>query len=301
MKRIVPAFLIIMIIFAALASCSPKYEEVESDKSVETQEVIDAENSSEEKTAEEESVPVQNERVSLGALSDKEYPSYADALKANEEIIRASSHDWQRDVNGNEFENNVLLYDLNGDDEPELILMTGTEGGGVLHILTMKDGKAIECKYDVVPTAPYVEDNEAAFKYINAGGGADYMIYSGKEKGVFYIAHNIWSMRMKSNSIKYIMDSDGQVEADTCVSNFVNNDPNDPPSDEYEIDGKAVSAKEGAAVFTDHRNDYKELLMYNMRYGSVELIEDFKVFQKLKTDKPLATGYDDVMKQLGEE
>lgn len=295
MKKIISAIIILLITAISLVSCSPKPEE----KGAEIQDLISDEISSDDKVAEEESVPVQNERV-WGALSDKEYPSYADALKANEEIIRASSHDWQRDVNGNEFENNVLLYDLNGDDAPELILMIGAEGGGVLHVLTMKEGKVVECNYDVVPAAPYVEDNEAAFKFVIAGGGTDYMIYSGKEKGTFYIAHNIWNTGMSSRSIKYNMNRDGQIKVDTCVENLVTIEPTETPIDEYEIDGKTVSAKEGATVFSGHRNDYKELLMYNMRYGSVEQHEDFKVFQKLKTDKPLASGYDDVMKQLGE-
>ena len=51
-------------------------------------------------------------------------------------------------------------------------MSNATEMGGVLHILTMKDGKAVECEYDVVPIVQYVEKNEAPFKFIFAGGGA---------------------------------------------------------------------------------------------------------------------------------
>ena len=287
--------LITILLIVSLSACVKEEEPVVSEDSFG---VVTREENSNEKDEEDLSV-VQNERAGSDALSDSEYLSYADALKANEGAIRASENDGQRDVNGNVFQNNVLLYDINGDDNPELMLMLGTEGGS-LHILTMKDGKAVECQYDVVPTAPYVEENEAAFKYINAGGGTDYMIYSGKEKGVFYIAHNIWNTRMDSRSIKYSMNSDGLVKADTCVENFVTIEPTDKPSDEYEIDGEAVSADEGAAVFTKHREDYGKLLMYNLKYGSVEEHEDFRVFQNLKTDKPLASGYADVMKQLGE-
>jgi hypothetical protein len=39
--------------------------------------------------------------------------------------------------------------------------------------------------------------------------------------------------------------------------------------------------------------------MYNLKLGSVDGSHSyFRVFQKLKTDKPLASGYDAVMEQL---
>lgn len=298
-KLLSTTILIIMIAVVSMTSCSPKQEEADPGKSGAAQEEAADETSKEDESSEAEPAAAKDDGgQKFGALTAKEYPSYADALKANEAAIRADGQDWQSDVNGNSFENNVLLYDLNGDGDSELIIMAGTEMGGVLHILTMKDGKAVECEYDVVPAVPYVEDNDAAFKFVAAGGGADYMIYSGKEKGAFYIAHNIWDTRMNSRSIKYTMNDDGQIKADTYVENEVTMDPDDPPADVYMIDEKTVTAEEGAAAFTAHRNDYKDLLMYNMKYGSVESHESFRVFQNLKTDKPLATGYDEVIKQL---
>ena len=126
------------------------------------------------------------------------------------------------------------------------------------------------------------------------------MIYSGKEKGAFYIAHNIWDTNMSSRSIKYTINNEGQVKADTCVHNVVSIDPYEEPRDEYDIDGNSVSAEEGAGMFTAHRKDYNELLMYNMKYGKLDDLEDFKVFDNLKTDSPLAGSYDDIMKQLTE-
>ncbi len=276
-----------MIAVAAMTACSPKQEEADTGNSGASQESAADETSQEDESTE------------LGELTAKEYPSYADALKANEAAIRADGEDWQGDVNGNPFENNALLYDLNGDGESELILMIGTEMGGLLHVLTMKDGKAVECEYDVVPTVLYVEANDAPFKFFVAGGGTDYMMYSGKESGAFYIAHNIWDTTVLSSSTKYTMSDDGVIKAETRVNNKVSLEPADQPIDEYQINGKDVSAEDGAAVFTAHRNDYKDLLMYNLKYGSDEdYHKDFKVFQNLKTDEPLASGYDEVMKQL---
>ena len=299
MKKLISTILIIMMAFALLTACSPKQEETETEKGAGTQGTIAEDKSTEDDVNSEDSADAEKETASIGALSAKEYASYADALKANESAIRASGEDWQGDVNGNSFENNVLLYDINGDGNSELILMLGTEMGGVLHILTMKDGKAVECEYDVVPAVPYVEENEAPFKFVVAGGGTDYMIYSGKESGVFYIAHNIWDTVVASSSTKYTMSDDGLIKAETRIKNTVNLEPADTPIDEYKLDGKAASAEDGAAVFTAHRNDYKDLLMYNLKYGDAEgNHEDFKVFQKLKTDKPLASGYDAVMEQL---
>lgn len=299
MKKLISTILIIMIAVASLTSCGAKQEETESENGSGTQGTVAEEKSADDDVTGEDSADAGKETTGIGALSAKEYASYADALKANEAAIRASGEDWQGDVNGNSFENNVLLYDLNGDGNPELILMLGTKMGGVLHILTMKDGMAVECEYDVVPAVPYVEENEAPFKFVVAGGGTDYMIYSGKESGVFYIAHNIWDTVVASSSTKYTMSDDGVIKAETRIKNTVNLEPADTPIDEYKLDGKAASAEDGAAVFTAHRNDYKDLLMYNLKYGDAEgNHEDFKVFQKLKTDKPLASGYDAVMEQL---
>ena len=298
MKKLISTILIIMMAFALLTACSPKQEETETEKGSGTGTVAE-EKSTDDDAAGEDSADAGKETAGIGALSAQEYASYADALKANEAAIRASGEDWQGDVNGNSFENNVLLYDLNGDGNSELIIMLGTKMGGVLHILTMKDGKAVECEYDVVPDVPYVEENEAPFKFVVAGGGTDYMIYSGKERGAFYIAHNIWDTVVASRSTKYTMSDDGVIKAETCIENTVNLEPAETPVDEYELDGKDVSAEDGAAVFTAHRNDYKDLLMYNLKYGSVDGSHSyFRVFQKLKTDKPLASGYDAVMEQL---
>ena len=299
MKKLISTILIIMIAVASLTSCGAKQEETESEKGSGTQGTVAEEKSTDDDVTGEDSADAGKETTGIGALSAKEYASYADALKANEAAIRASGEDWQGDVNGNSFENNVLLYDLNGDGNSELIIMLGTKMGGVLHILTMKDGKAVECEYDVVPDVPYVEENEAPFKFVVAGGGTDYMIYSGKERGAFYIAHNIWDTVITSSSTKYTMSDDGVIKAETRIKNTVNLEPADTPIDEYKLDGKAASAEDGAAVFTAHRNDYKDLLMYNLKYGDAEVNHEyFKVFQKLKTDKPLASGYDAVMEQL---
>ena len=221
--------------------------------------------------------------------------AFAEVLEANEEAIKA--FDRQRDINGGELINNVLVKDLNGDGSPELMFMAGDTYSGDLHIYTMKDGKAVECEYDVSPKAPYIEDNKAAFAFNLAGGGANYMIYTGKEDGVFYATHQIWDTTMSSRSIKYSISKDGVVKAETVVCNVYNIEPSDTPFDTYEIDNKSVEQEEGVAEFASHRNDYSELLMYNMS-GAQDEAEDFKVYENLKTDKPLAGSYDDVMEQL---
>lgn len=300
MKKLLTAVLIMVLALASLASCSPKKEESGSGSGAAQESAAD-ETAAEDESAGESTA--KDGAQSLGALTASEYPSYADALKANEAAIRADGQDWQGDVNGDPFENNVLLYDLNGDGESELILMLGTEMGGVLHILTMKDGKAVECEYDVVPIVQYVEKNEVPFKFIFAGGGSDYMMYAGKERGTFYIAYNVWDSEMHSSSTMYIMRDDGLVRAETRVENTASIEPADTPVDEYKISGNDVSAEDGAAAFKAHREDYKDLLMYNMKYGNSEdgnYHEDFMVFRNLETDAPLASGYDEVMKQLGE-
>lgn len=221
--------------------------------------------------------------------------AFAEVLKANEEAIKA--FDQQKDIDGDDLVNNVLVKDLNGDDSPELMFMAGDTYSGDLHIYTLKDGKAVECVYDVSPKAPYIEDNKAAFAFILAGGGANYMIYTGKEDGVFYATHQIWDTKMSSRSIKYSISKDGVVKAETVVCNVYNIEPSDTPFDTYEIDNKTVEQKEGVAEFAAHRNDYSELLMYNMP-ESLDEAEDFRVYENLKTDKPLAGSYDDVMEQL---
>lgn len=286
MKKTVSVILAVMmmLMLTALTACGSKQDENAAESTAEN--TTESTNRAQEVTRE-------------GPMT------YADVLKANEEGIRACSS--QADVNGNEMTDNVLLYDLNGDGGPELMFMTGNETGGELHIYTMKDDEAVECRYDV-PESPYIEDNRAAFAYILAGGGSNYMIYAGKEKGVFYAAYSIWSERSSSYSFKYKMDGDGLISIEESVYNLVYPQVAQNPdgtysntgeySDEYELSGEAVSADEGAAVFTAHRKDYSELLMYDMRYGSLEQQKDFRVYENLKTDRPLASGYDDVMAEL---
>lgn len=224
--------------------------------------------------------------------------AYAEVLKANEEGIRGYID--QEDINHNELLNNVLIYDLNGDGSPELLFVSGGGGFSELHVYTMTDGKAVECSYDVINDYSPADDNSAVMRFVAAGGGMSYMIYSGKEKGAFYIAHNIWSTTLTDRSIKYIMDNDGNIRLDTVVYNVSNMDPNEEYWDKYEINGKEVSQDEAVKVLKEHREDFRDLLMYNMKYGSLDKVKDFKVFSHVETEKPLAGSYDEVMEELSE-
>ena len=111
MKELIAAILVITITVVSLASCSLKKEEIETETDSGTQDAVVDEKNTADKPI-EESATVIDEKAKLGSLSDNVYASYADALKANEAELRADGRDWQRDINGKEFQNNVLLaYD----------------------------------------------------------------------------------------------------------------------------------------------------------------------------------------------
>ena len=215
--------------------------------------------------------------------------AYAEVLRLNEAAIR--NYDWQTDYKRNPMTNNVLLYDLNGDDTPELLFFASEEAYAAdFHVFTMENGEAVECDYYV--DADHMNHPETGLmRDAHAAAGTRYMVYTGKEKGVFYIAHYISDTMGSYYSVKCKMGSDGTISEENYVYNYVSLE--DPDIDEYTVDDEDVKMEKGVAVLKAHREDYDDLLMAS-GYD-----KDMKVFNKLKNDSPYATDYDDVMGRLG--
>jgi hypothetical protein len=278
MRKRLSIILIIGIAFATLVSCGSKTD-----------------TTSEEVDEKEIALQESDEGVIITKKEDKgrnvyvpdtetfaitDYDAYAEVLKSNKEEILKSLQ-------------KVLLYDLNGDDSPELMFFTGYDDE--LHIYTMKDGRAEECRYNVDTSYYCIYDMHAAFNYMPDFAGS-FMMYSGKEKGTFYIAYYQCYKRIIFESIKYTIDGDGLVKTETCVTNTYDKYPD--TIDIYEIDGKSVSESEGIKEFISHREDYNELLMCAIARDN-DFSDNFLVFKNAEKDKPLDSSYDEVMKRLG--
>ena len=124
----------------------------------------------------------------------------------------------------------------------------------------------------------------------NAASGTDYMIYTGKKDGTFYLVHYLGDTTANFYSVKCRMDGSGRISAESYVHNFFSYEDEDV--DEYTVDDRKVDMDAGTKAFKAHRDDYKTLL-FSSGYTS-----ELKVFEKIKTDKPAATDYDDVMAKL---
>ena len=221
------------------------------------------------------------------------YAAYAEVLEQQEEGIKL--YWWQRDLNGN-CPNNVeytpdgtvltdepvnkcvVIKDISGDGIPELIYFSsGSASKGELNIMTYKDGVAVYCRHDeAVGLNGYsVPGDSALFTDFNVAAGTDYIIYTGKEPGTFYIASSMGDETMYYNSTKYRMDGDYISTVSNVRNSYGPNADYSGTSDRYFIGGSEVSSKEGVEAFRKDAGDFRELLMLN---GNG--MGDLKVFEK---------------------
>ena len=221
------------------------------------------------------------------------YAAYAEVLKQQEEGVKL--YWWQRDINGN-CPNNVeytpdgtvltdeprnkcvAIKDISGDGIPELIYFSGgSDSMAELNIMTYKDGVAVYCRHDeAVGLNGYsVPGDSALFTDFNVAAGTDYIIYTGKEPGTFYIASSMGDETMYYNSTKYRMDGDYISTVSNVRNSYGPNADYSGTSDRYFIGGSEVSSKEGVEAFRKDAGDFRELLMLN---GNG--MGDLKVFEK---------------------
>ena len=233
--------------------------------------------------------------------STEAYSAYAEVLRENESAIK--EYWWQEDNAGemyNEYNESydgaaepivnpcVALYDLNGDGVEELLFFRAEQQYEAdLHIYTYAGGKALECGYGV----KNFNNEEAAFADVAAAGGSKYAIYSGKEKGVFYLAHVItdeWSsytvsrMSMNGDSIK------------TVKSVNLSTGPNSDYSAtlyEYKIDGNDVNNDQGEDAMSEICSDTGTMILASHAADLNEVL-------KMSGDSQIAMTYDDAIAKL---
>ena len=179
-------------------------------------------------------------------------------------------------------------YDLNGDGVEELLFFSAKQQFEAdLHIYTYAGGKAVECGYGV----RNFNNEESAFSDVAAAGGSKYAIYSGKEKGVFYLAHVItdeWSsytvsrMNMNGESIK------------TVRSVNLSTGPNWDYSEtlyEYQIDGNDVSNDQGEGAMSEVCSDTGTMILASHAADLNEVLQ-------ISGDSQIAMTYDDAIAKL---
>ncbi|MBE6019006.1 MAG: hypothetical protein E7230_01510 [Clostridiales bacterium] len=235
------------------------------------------------------------------------YASYAEVLRENENDIKA--YWWQADasnepVNGYQYSDGqvvlddpvnecVALTDLNGDGIPELLFFTAEDSAeAYLHVFSYDGSKAVECGYDNIVSADMPnmpEMLEGLFIDVNVSSGTALMIYTGKEKGTFYIAYSIGGLTMNYCNIKYTMNDEFDITAEATVLNKCNEGEG---QDDYYIDGNYVDTSKGTAAFKKAGNDFGKLIMFS-GYS-----DDIKVFSHVESDDAMAMTYYEALELL---
>lgn len=225
------------------------------------------------------------------------YQAYAQVLRDYEYEI--NDYIWQSDekkLTQEDYERGtqdkrIAFYDLNGDGTPEMLFMSAeNEYTAVLHIYTYIDGYASESSYVCSYSSDYPE---YPFRDLQVAGGTYYMIYTGKDKGVFHIAYTNSDDFVAYGNDEMYMDSDGEVYETAGIYNIYNDWDPDNKYDDYYIDGRYASNDEGMNAFREAGEDYGTLLMFSGR------LDDLKVGKHLDTDTPVAMSYDEAMSYLG--
>lgn len=233
------------------------------------------------------------------------YEAYLDILEENSDGIRA--YWWQYGVNNdNDFygvyeigdivddpQNKCVAFcDLTGDEIPELLFMTyDGENSAVLRIYTYNHDEALE--YICLDPPERTSGNSTALEDYYVAAGVRYMIYTGKEKGTFYIATREGDAYSSYRITKYGMTDDTSFEAVGSVydryETYGDENGEMVVEDEYEIDGQPVSMEEGINEFKQLSSSYAQLVM------CAGYVEDMKVFEHVKTDQPLAMNYSEAV------
>lgn len=190
----------------------------------------------------------------------------------------------------------VALCDITGDGIDELIfIMEEPEEmvwRAVPHVYTFDGEKAFEMKLsnNKMLDRAWEKDNEL-FAAVAAGGeqSAYYLMMLG-DNGKIYIVDCMGSADTDYELETYNVSEDGMFNLERTVYNHSCYD--DPNIDEYKVNGKTVSAKEGESEFRNMSDHYKSTLLYsgNLTYLSV--------MDKVTDETTLSMSCDDAMQEL---
>lgn len=187
---------------------------------------------------------------------------------------------------GEASDKSVVIYDLNGDGVDEMFYLS-------------RLGRS-DTSYNII-YASYDKENNGLISYAIADGlsmaankefSSAFAIYMSKnEKNTFYIviASPFNGGEFGNFSVlKYKASEYGRLELQNKLENIFRKNIRD----DYYIDDKEVSAKEGATKFASISNDAGQLLMYS---GDSQIIPVFASFGK---DEDKAISYQEAMENL---
>ncbi len=233
------------------------------------------------------------------------YNAYAQVLRENESGIKG--YWWQLDNRGeyyNEYDYDtgsvagdvtnpcVAVNDLNGDSIPELLFMKkSAEYEGQLHIYTYSGGKAVECSYSITNYG----GEKGPFSDVHVAAGTVYMIYTGKEESVFYIAHGMGDESYTDTICEFVMDKNGSISQKNCIQHKT--EPNEDYSgtlETYTFNDSEVSKEKGSGEMSRMLQAYNSLIMSSYRH------DEYAEFRNTGNEKAAAMSYDEAIKKLTE-
>ena len=183
-----------------------------------------------------------NPMFSMEDNTDAYAKAYISTLHLNEEHIREYTWQWQGYISDEPVSTDIrpiALKDIDGDEIPELFFMSASINDAVsyihcadLHILTFKNGKLQELKYEYEYPNEYTPgyyEQRLGQHYVNHDGrmlnfnamdpNDSYAVFTGKTAGTFYIlSYNATSEAGGYRIVKYSMENVGDTSKIAIVS-----------------------------------------------------------------------------------
>ena len=209
------------------------------------------------------------------------YTEYKNILLENESAI--NQYTWQQNKEKQIISKPIALYDINGDETPELFYVAyAGPGYANLHIITFTGGVCKELVFDNNPEHSYVISDSVA------GMGTDFLIYSSKDNLSFYVCSESGDETTYSRIYKFSIEDNKPILVDFIENRFR---PSNYYStiDEYRKNGVLIGNYEGENEFGIAGDDFGQVIIYSNKAN------EFSAWNNFNSGDELAMSYIDMI------